>query len=275
MPLLDKTTFTARLDVELGRTRRLGGFVSAALFARVVGAKDVGRTSSWTGRGAHVLAASIRVYDLLGAWDPLGLAVALPGTSPSQAMLGAQRLLRALRDDPLVGLGVAGGIASAYGDVDGGASALIGAAEAALARAAPGEVAFSEAQHGRPRVLVVDDDPSFARSLAETIAEDDWEADSCSEPEDALTRVREVGYHGIFVDLVLPRVTGVDILRESLQHYPRRPAILMSGQDADHDAVLDALALGPVMFIRKPISAADLRAALRMFRVLVPGSDGR
>jgi hypothetical protein len=49
----------------------------------------------------------------------------------------------------------------------------------------------------------------------------------------------------------------------------------MSGHDANHEAVLDALALGPIMFVHKPISVADLDAALRMFRMLLPGAGRR
>jgi hypothetical protein len=53
--------------------------------------------------------------------------------------------------------------------------------------------------------------------------------------------------------------------------HPGRPAVLMSGQDVEPNAILEALSLGPVMFIRKPLSHADLDSALAMFRQLVPG----
>jgi CheY-like chemotaxis protein len=177
-----------------------------------------------------------------------------------------------LRADAVFGPAVAAGVASAYGDIEGGGVALAEAAAETLGEAQCAHVAASRSQRGRPRVLVVDDDVAFAQALAEAITADDWEADPCSDTDDALARVRGTGYHGLFVDLVLPRLTGVDILRESLERFPKRPAILMSGYDADHEKILDALALGPVMFVRKPVSTRDLEAALRMFRVLLPGA---
>jgi CheY-like chemotaxis protein len=163
------------------------------------------------------------------------------------------------------------GIAAAYGEIEGGAEAAIEAASLALAAAGPGEVQVSFALRPRPRVLVVDDDESFSRALADTLYERGWEAHPCADAAEGLARVREPTYNALFVDLVMPGHTGVDVLREALRYSPRRPAILMSGHDAQHAAILDALALGPVMFVRKPIGAADLDAALRMFSLLLPG----
>jgi hypothetical protein len=49
----------------------------------------------------------------------------------------------------------------------------------------------------------------------------------------------------------------------------------MSGQDVDQKAILDALALGPVIFVRKPLSREDIVSALQLFRSLLPGSVRR
>jgi FixJ family two-component response regulator len=83
--------------------------------------------------------------------------------------------------------------------------------------------------------------------------------------------VKDRSYSGLFIDMVLPGTSGAEILRDALAAHPRRPGILMSGHDANHDAILEALGLGPVMFVHKPMSSADLDAALLTFRELVPG----
>jgi CheY-like chemotaxis protein len=46
----------------------------------------------------------------------------------------------------------------------------------------------------------------------------------------------------------------------------------MSGFDAKHEDIMEALELGPVMFVQKPISRPDLHAALQMFRDRLPGA---
>jgi DNA-binding NtrC family response regulator len=118
---------------------------------------------------------------------------------------------------------------------------------------------------------VVDDDLTFAHALAETIGEREWEAHPCTDVADARERVKDTNYSGFFIDVVLPTSSGVEILREAMLAHPGRPAVLMSGQDVDPGAIVEALSLGPVMFIRKPLSHADLDSALAMFRQLVPG----
>src|SRR5947209_2963374 len=65
---------------------------------------------------------------------------------------------------------------------------------------------------------------------------------------------------------------GVEVVRKWLAAHPGRPAVLMSGYDSRAEAVIDALSLGPVMFVKKPIAPADLEAALEMFRQLLPGA---
>ena len=70
----------------------------------------------------------------------------------------------------------------------------------------------------------------------------------------------------------MPQTNGVELLRRWLDCGPGRPAVLMSGHDAQRDAILDALSLGPVMFVQKPIALANLEGALAMFRELLPGA---
>ena len=140
-----------------------------------------------------------------------------------------------------------------------------------LQEAPPGQFARSRTLDGRPRLLVIDDDPTFAETLAEAISERDWEGHPCTDVADARQRVKEGTYSGFFIDVVLPQSSGVEILTEAMAAETRRPAVLMSGHDVDPGIILDALALGPVMFMRKPLSLSDLDTALEMFRKLGPG----
>jgi CheY-like chemotaxis protein len=273
--LLDNETFIAQVDLELARKRRVGGFVSICAMG-IPGEPSAADESCppidpwWS-----LLRPQVRAYDVLGRCRNDTLAILMPDTSLAEACLGGRRLLGVLRGSGPDTSALAVGAAAAYGEIEGGAMALMDGAITALRTAVPGEVAASRTTRGEPHLLVVDDDEAFATALADTISEHGWLGHPCSDPVDAMERVRGNEYQGLFVDLVLPQASGVDILREALAYHPRRPAILMSGSDADHGAVLDALALGPVMFVRKPISPQDLDAALRMFRVLLPGARVR
>jgi len=260
-PILSSEAFRTRLDEEAARVRRSGGFLSLALFQAIAGGER--------------LRKSVRLEDILARHEQR-FALLMPDTSLGEASRAAERLLALINRSESTPEGASdapasAGLATAYGEVEGGGAALIAAAEEALREAAPGHFVASRTMEGKPRLLVVDDDLTFAQALAETIGEREWEAHPCTDVADARERVKDTSYSGFFIDVVLPTSSGVEILREAMLAHPGRPAVLMSGKDVDSSAVLDALSLGPVMFIRKPLSHADLDAALAMFRQLVPG----
>ena len=274
-PLLDALAFRFRLEEEVARVRRAGGFLSLAVLRIEAGRTPPIDAETRLARVARRLRDAVRLHDVL-AGHGANLVLLMPETTASEAVRAGERLLALVAEEIALPAGHAlprdsAGVATAYGEVEGGGFALLAAAEDALREAAPGQVVRSRSLDGRPRILVVDDDLSFAQVLAETISERGWDAHPCSEPADARQRVRDRSYSGLFIDMVLPGTSGAEILRDALAAHPRRPAILMSGHDANHDAILEALGLGPVMFVHKPMSSADLDAALLMFRELVPG----
>jgi PleD family two-component response regulator len=272
-PLLDALAFRFRLEEEVARVRRAGGFLSLAVLRIEAGPTSPPDAETRLVRVARRLRDSVRLHDVL-AWHGSNLVLLMPETTAREAGRAGERLLALVTEEIALPAGLpqdSAGVATAYGEVEGGGSALFAAAEDALGEAAPGRVVRSRSLEGRPRILVVDDDLSFAQALAETISERGWEAHPCSEPADARQRVKDRGYSGLFIDMVLPGTSGAEILRDALAAHPRRPAILMSGHDANHEAILEALGMGPVMFVSKPMSSADLDSALQMFRELVPG----
>jgi len=270
--ILDAEALRLRLDEETARVRRSGGFLSLALFHAVTGA-GAPPDSNPLERLAARLRKSVRLEDVL-ARHGSNFALLMLDTTAVEAARAAERLLGLINKEEGDAAGhspASAGTATAYGEVEGGGAALIAAAEEALRAAAPGRFVSSQTMTGRPRLLVVDDDRVFSEALAETIAEREWEAHPCTDVADARQRVLDTSYSGFFIDCVLPSSSGVEILREAMAAHPGRPAVLMSGKDVDPHAILDALTLGPVMFIRKPLTHADLDSALAMFRQLVPG----
>jgi len=264
---LDARSFSLRLGQELARVQRAGGFVSLASFRPEPGAPPAEVRDRLQQLGQR-LRASVRLQDVVGVSEHEAFLL-MPDTAMSEGARAAARLLRIVDEGP--DARVAAGVASTYGELEGGGDAFQAAAREAVESAAAGEVVRSREAAGRPRVLVVDDDPSFAEALAEGISERDWEAHPCSQLADAHERVRGPAYSGLFVDLVLPGGSGVDIVRSAIASHPRRPVVLMSGYDASHQLILEAMSLGPVTFTAKPFARGQLELTLQMFRDLLPG----
>jgi CheY-like chemotaxis protein/GGDEF domain-containing protein len=270
-PVLTRLGFARRMAEEVARVGRKGGFLSLLLID-VKPAADAQAALAHLNEVAERLRARVRLNDVL-AIRATDIALLMPDTNGAEAACAARRLLRL--DSGEQQRRESGGLATVFGEVEGGGEALAAAAEDALRKAQPGVVVPNESLAGRPQVLVVDDDLAFAQMLCEMISERSWDAHPCSSVEDARQRVLEGTYSGLFIDLMLPGSSGVEILRRGIAAHPRRPAVLMSGSDAEQRAILEAIELGPVTFIRKPISSGDLDLALQMFRELLPGGSGR
>jgi CheY-like chemotaxis protein len=270
---LDAAAFQGRLTQELARVERSGGFVSLAVIG--IPSERGGQPSGELALVAPLIRARIRTQDVIG-WSGATLALLLPDTDASQALRVGGRLLRTVVPQAsLEGASWACGLATVYGRVEGGPEAVLLGAQEALDTASPGTVSASEVLRGRPRVLVIDDDRTFCQALAETITELGWDGFPCTDAADASQRIRDDDYAGLIVDLVMPGRNGVELLREALARRPRLPAVLVSGQDAGSGLVLEALSLGPVTFVQKPISREDLEVALKMFRAVLPGARPR
>jgi len=269
--MLDRFALKARLNQEVARMRRHGGFLSVAAVG-FAGAASTPDAHERIEQVAEVLNDGLRIHDIVGWRGWATIVVVMPDTDMGQATQGAERLLGlAAGKGRLAGGELAAGVATGYGEIEGGAQALLDAAEHALSEAEPGRIRPSDLLKGQPKVLVVDDDWTLALFLAESVSDLGWEGNPCTDPRDALERVREASYSALFVDLLMPGRNGIEILRESLAHHPNRPCVLMSGMDAQNERVMEALALGPVMFIKKPVSKKDLDTALRMLRTRLPG----
>jgi PleD family two-component response regulator len=279
-PVLDPSAFRHRLDEEVERVRRSGGFLSLALFQAHSGSTEVAAPPASLARVAERLRATVRLQDVL-AERGSRLVLLMPDTTAGEGLRAAERLLAIVNapDDPAQDaapmLRASVGVATTYGEVEGGGTALLAAAEEAVREALPGRFTGSRTMNGRPRILVVDDDTTFAHTLADAISEQEWEAHPCTDTADARERVKGGAYSGFFIDVVMPGASGVEILAEVMATEPRRPVVLMSGLDVDHAMILDAMSHGPVLFARKPFSTADLSSSLQMIRDLIPGRRGR
>jgi PleD family two-component response regulator len=266
--MLDRFALKSRLDQEVARTRRHGGFLSVAAFgfARQSGTPDAHERIAQL---AERIRKGLRIDDVVGWRGWATIVIVMPDSDMSQAITGAERLLQLVEGEERQAL--ACGVATSYGEVEGGSHALLEGAEHAFQEASPGTIKPSDMLQGHPKILVIDDDWNLAHHLAETISSLGWEGNPCTDSRDALERVREASYSALFVDLLMPGKSGIDILRESLARYPNRPCVLMSGMDDQHERVMEALSLGPVLFIKKPVSRKDIDTAIKMFRSRLPG----
>ncbi len=111
-------------------------------------------------------------------------------------------------------------------------------------------------------ILVIEDDLALARGLVDNLRFEGLEASSVSSGEEGLARLRERPFDLLLLDLMLPSMSGFDVLR-ALSSLPTSPrVIVVSARDAEAD-VVRALDLGAHDYVKKPFGLSELLARVR------------
>ncbi len=111
-------------------------------------------------------------------------------------------------------------------------------------------------------VLIVDDEPQMLIAMNETIKREGYSIVTASSGIEALERLKESRYRLVITDLRMPRVTGLDLLREIKGVNPRTQVVLVTAHGTVQNAV-EAMKLGAFDYLLKPFSAMDLQGVVR------------
>ena len=120
------------------------------------------------------------------------------------------------------------------------------------------------AEASKPRVLVADDDPSIRQLLCTIVRRERFEVDCVADGAEAIAKLRASEYAVILLDLMMPRVSGFDVIEHLKQHPPAvKPVILVISAYADQRfKEVDASIVAGVL--RKPFEIADLGGIVRL-----------
>jgi DNA-binding response OmpR family regulator len=112
----------------------------------------------------------------------------------------------------------------------------------------------------RPRILLVDDEPSVVKMLAAHL-EKEFHVVPAFDGEEALVRFHQADFDLILLDLMLPKKNGLDVCRE-LRESSSVPIIMLTAKADESDKVY-GLELGADDYITKPFSPLELRSRIR------------
>jgi len=109
----------------------------------------------------------------------------------------------------------------------------------------------------QPRILVVDDDENFRTMVLDLLEASGYMAQGVEDSETALALLREVTFDLLMVDLRMPGMGGIELIRRANSLQPHAPVIILTGY-ADKESAIEAASLGVTATIEKPIR--NLRA---------------
>ena len=123
------------------------------------------------------------------------------------------------------------------------------------------------------RILVVDDEPAVRDSLDRALRLDNYEVGLAKDGGEALAVVGERAPDAIVLDLMMPRIDGLEVCRRLRAAGDRTPILILTARDAVADRVagLDA---GADDYIVKPFALEELQARLRALLRRTESSSG-
>jgi len=110
-------------------------------------------------------------------------------------------------------------------------------------------------------LLLVDDEPSVLSSLKRVFYEDDYQIQTAGNGAQALALLAQVRIDAALIDLKMPGMDGLTLMREMRKDYPQVMAIMLTGHGSIQEAV-EAVKLGAVDFLEKPYVPEALRTRI-------------
>jgi DNA-binding response OmpR family regulator len=111
------------------------------------------------------------------------------------------------------------------------------------------------------KILIVDDEPAIVNMLAYNLKRANYEVLIARDGEEALAQARREQPDLIILDLMLPRLDGLEVCR-ALRRERDLPIIMLTARDAEVDRVV-GLELGADDYVVKPFSVRELMARVK------------
>jgi two-component system, OmpR family, response regulator RegX3 len=111
------------------------------------------------------------------------------------------------------------------------------------------------------RILIVEDERSLSEPLAFLLEREGYKTTVAEDGEEAIAAFHRRGADVILLDLMLPRVSGIEVCRTIRQH-SQVPIIMLTAKDSEVDIVV-GLELGADDYVTKPYKSRELLARIR------------
>jgi two-component system, OmpR family, response regulator RegX3 len=122
-----------------------------------------------------------------------------------------------------------------------------------------------------PTILVVDDEQSYRDALAVSLRREGFLVQVAADGLEAIDRFETFRPALVLLDVMLPRMSGIDVCRE-LRAKSRVPIIMLTARDAEIDTVV-GLEVGADDYVTKPFRLRELVARIRAALRRAPGEE--
>lgn len=111
------------------------------------------------------------------------------------------------------------------------------------------------------KVLVVDDEKIIVKGLTFSLSQDGMEVSAAYDGEEALNMAKETAFDIILLDLMLPKMDGLQVCQE-IREFSDVPIIMLTAKGEDMDKIM-GLEYGADDYITKPYNILELKARIK------------
>ena len=112
------------------------------------------------------------------------------------------------------------------------------------------------------KILIVDDEPQLLAQLQRSISADKYDVDTAADGEAALDKLFDNLYDLVLLDIMLPRMDGLSVLKEIRRAGIKIPVLMLTAKGDIEDRI-QGLDLGADDYLAKPFSFPELMARIR------------
>jgi len=113
----------------------------------------------------------------------------------------------------------------------------------------------------KARILVVDDEEIVVKSCLRILGEGEYEAEGVASGEEALRRIEERPYDVVMLDIMMPKMDGLEVLRRVKESHPDTEVIMVTGLSQVETAVR-SMKLGAFDYLPKPFDPDELKVVV-------------
>lgn len=113
----------------------------------------------------------------------------------------------------------------------------------------------------KKKILVADDERLIVKGISFNLERDGMHVTCVYDGQEALTLAKENNYDLVFLDIMMPKMNGLEVCR-SIREFSTTPIILLSAKDDDMDKIM-GLEMGADDYITKPFNILEVKARMK------------
>ncbi len=112
------------------------------------------------------------------------------------------------------------------------------------------------------RILLVDDEPLIIKGLKFSLEQEGYETDAAADGEEALAKFRAGNYDLVLLDVMLPRLSGIEVCQAIRETNNEVPIIMLTAKGEDMDKIL-GFEFGADDYMTKPFNILEVKARIK------------